>query len=168
MGFNNYQSIPQELRELPNWVCWRAESDPKAHSGITKKPINPKTGGLAMSNNPSTWTDFGTAVRESVKYSGIGFMFGACDYFGVDIDDRGEILQQFLGGSEDNIFGEFINTLQSYAELSQSRTGIHIICKGKLPKGGRNSRKNRLEMYDNGRRSRSGVDSRNIKHKNEK
>lgn len=151
MGFNNYQSIPQELKALPNWVCWRAESDPKAHSGITKKPINPKTGGLAMSNNPSTWTDFGTAVRESVKYSGIGFMFGACDYFGVDIDDRGEILQQFLGGSEDNIFGEFINTLQSYAELSQSRTGIHIICKGKLPKGGRNSRKNRLEMYDNGR-----------------
>lgn len=147
----SYEHIPQELKALPNWVCWQAVPDPKAHSGVSKKPVNPRTGGFAQSNNLSTWADFDTAVRESERFSGVGFMFGECDYFGVDIDDRGEILRQYLNGDTDNIFGEFINTLQSYAELSQSQNGIHIICRGKLPPGRRNSKKNRVEMYDNGR-----------------
>lgn len=145
----NYNAIPQELRALPNWVCWKAIPDERAHSGVKKVPVNPKTGGQAMSNNPATWTDFDFAVREAPKYSGLGFMFGNCEFFGVDIDDREEILNEYLSGDENNIFGEFINTLQSYAELSQSKTGIHIICRGHLPKGRRNSKKNRLEMYDN-------------------
>jgi putative DNA primase/helicase len=144
-----YEKIPNELKQIPNWVCWLAVPDEKAHSGFTKVPINPRTGGQAMSNNPSTWTDFDTAVKASMRFSGIGFMFGECDYFGVDIDDRREILQQYLDGDTDNIFGEFINTLQSYAELSPSGNGIHIICRGSLPKGRRNSKVNKVEMYDN-------------------
>ena len=72
----SYEHIPQELKALPNWVCWKAVPDKKAHSGFTKVPINPRTGGQAMSNNPSTWTDFDTAVRESERFSGVGFMFG--------------------------------------------------------------------------------------------
>ena len=146
-----YEKIPNELKQIPNWVCWLAVPDEKAHSGVSKKPVNPRTGGFAQSNNPSTWTDFDTAVKASERFSGIGFMFGNCAYFGVDIDDRGELLQDYLENGADNIFAEFINTLQSYAELSQSRNGIHIICRGKLPSGGRNSKKNRIEMYDNGR-----------------
>ena len=132
-------------------MCWQAIPDERAHSGVKKVPVNPQTGGQAMSNNPQTWTDFDAAVRASGKYSGLGFMFGNCDFFGVDIDDREEILKAYLGGDENNIFGEFINTLQSYAELSQSKTGIHIICRGHLPKGRRNSKQNRVEMYDNAR-----------------
>ena len=50
MGFNNYGSIPKELKAVPNWVCWKAEPDERSHSGISKKPINPRTGGFAMSN----------------------------------------------------------------------------------------------------------------------
>lgn len=144
-----YNAIPQELKNLPNWVCWQAVPDKKAHSGFSKIPINPRTGGQAKSNASSTWGDFDTAVNASERFSGIGFMFGECDYFGVDIDDRGEILRQYLNGDDDNIFGEFINTLQSYAEMSPSGNGIHIICRGHLPKGRRNSRKNKVEMYDN-------------------
>ena len=76
MGFTNfndkYSAIPQELKGYKNWVCWQAYPDPKSHSDISKKPVNPKTGGLAQSNNPDTWSDFETAVRESAKYSGIG------------------------------------------------------------------------------------------------
>lgn len=145
----SYEKIPAELKQLPNWVCWRAIPDPKAHSGIKKEPINPLTGQFAKSNDPSTWTDFDAAVKASARFSGIGFMFGGSDYMGVDIDDRGELLQNYLERGEDNIFAEFINTLQSYAELSQSRTGIHIICRGHLPEGRRKN--NQIEMYDNGR-----------------
>ena len=149
----NYNAIPQELRNLPNWVCWKAEKNERSHSGISKKPINPRTGGYAMSNNPQTWTDFDTACRAAPDYAGIGFMFGGSGYFGVDIDDMPEELEKFRNGNEDNIISEFVNTLQSYTEYSQSKTGIHIICKGKLPKGGRKKVHSfgGFEMYDTGR-----------------
>nr|WP_316624581.1 phage/plasmid primase, P4 family [uncultured Ruminococcus sp.] len=152
MGFTNYNAIPNELKRLKNWVCWQATPDERSHSGISKKPINPRTGGFAMSNNPETWTDFDTAVAESGKYSGIGFMFGGSGYFGVDIDDMPEQLEQFRNGGN-SIIAEFIETLQSYAEYSQSKTGIHIICRGKLPKGGRKKKHSfgGFEMYDSGR-----------------
>ena len=47
-----YELIPEELKKLPNWVVWKAKPDPKSHSGVSKIPINPKTGGQAQSNNP--------------------------------------------------------------------------------------------------------------------
>ena len=147
------EMIPQEIKNIPNWVCWKAEKDERSHSGISKKPINPKTGGFAQSNNPQTWTDFETAVKAAVNYSGIGFMFGGSGYFGVDLDDMPKDIDDYKNGGTDNIISEFINTLQSYAEYSQSGTGVHIICKGKLPKGGRKKVHDYggFEMYDSGR-----------------
>lgn len=143
-----YEQIPQELKALPNWICWDAVPDEK-RGKIKKVPINALTGGGAMSNNPSTWCDFDTAVKASEKHSGIGFMFGGCPYFGVDIDGKEEELEAYQRGENGNIISEFISTLQSYAEISQSGKGIHIICRGTLPKRGR--RKGSVEMYENGR-----------------
>lgn len=144
-----YEFIPDELKQLPNWVCWQAIPDPKSHSGISKIPVNPKTGGQAMSNNPQTWGTFQQAVDSSYNFAGIGFMFSESGYFGVDVDDVKEDIQDYLSGNHNNIVGEFADTLQSYTELSQSKNGIHVICKGILPEGGR--RKGNVEMYDSGR-----------------
>lgn len=144
-----YELIPNELKKLPNWVCWKAEPDPRSHSGVSKKPINPRTGGMARSNDPQTWADFDTAVRVSADYAGIGFMFSGSGYFGVDLDGCTEEMQAYFSGDHDNLVGEFIDTLQSYTEFSQSRTGLHIICRGHLPEGGRRS--GNVEMYDSGR-----------------
>lgn len=157
MGFTNfndkYSAIPQELKGYKNWVCWQAYPDPKSHSGISKKPINPRTGGFAMPNNSDTWSDFDTAVRESVKYSGIGFMFSNSPFFGVDLDDMPQDIEDYQNGGADNIISEFVNTLQSYTEFSQSKTGVHIICKGTLPEGRRKAKNDSggFEMYENGR-----------------
>ena len=57
MGFivnqnDKYTAIPEELKKLPNWICWKAVPDEKSHSGISKKPINPKDGTFAKSNDP--------------------------------------------------------------------------------------------------------------------
>ncbi len=144
-----YEYIPSEMKSVPNWVCWKAVPDAASHSGIKKIPVNPRTGGQAMSNNPQTWSDYDTAVRESAKYNGIGFMFTDSDFFGVDIDDCHDAIQDYTYDGAENIISEFINGLQSYAETSQSGNGIHIICKGSLPEGGR--RKGKIEMYDKGR-----------------
>ena len=143
-----YEKIPQELKALPNWVCYIAVPDERSHSGVSKKPVNALTGEFAKSNDPSTWTTFDNAVKTSGKYSGLGFMFGNSPYFGVDVDDVHEDIAAYRKGGG-GIVSEFVETLDSYTELSQSGNGIHIICCGTLPPVGR-KRKN-VEMYENGR-----------------
>lgn len=145
-----YENIPQELKNLPNWICWKAVPQPRPDDPghIGKIPINPRTGGGAMSNNPDTWTDFDAAVKASEQHSGIGFMFGNSPFFGVDIDGIEPDIREFLDGGN-GIVSEFIHALRSYAELSPSGKGIHIICRGELPQGAR--RRGNVEMYDSGR-----------------
>lgn len=146
-----YEKIPTELKSVKNWICWKAVPDPRPDDSghIGKKPINPVTGYFASTTDPSTWSDFDTALAASGNYSGIGFVFTNSPFFGVDVDKKSEELADFLNGKTDNIIGEFIYTLQSYTETSPSGKGIHIICKGSLPDGGRH--KNDVEMYDTGR-----------------
>lgn len=144
-----YELIPDELKQYPNWVCWRAVPNPKSHSGLSKQPVNPITGGMAKSNDPTTWSDFQTAVNMSANFAGIGFMFSNSPFFGVDVDDAADSVRDFATGKRDNIIGEFVYGLKSYAEYSQSGNGIHIICKGSLPAGAR--RKGKVEMYESGR-----------------
>ena len=141
-----YEEIPQTLKELNSWVCWKLEvrDDRK-----TKVPYNPRTGGMAMTNNPDTWTTFENAVNASHEYNGIGLIFDGNGIFGIDIDGIEEDIQLYQDGNEDNVVAEFIHSLSSYAEYSQSGKGLHIICKGKLPAGGR--RKGRYEFYESGR-----------------
>lgn len=145
-----YESIPQELKNLPNWICWKAVPQPRPDDPehIGKIPINPRTGGKAQSNNPDTWTDFDTALKASEQHSGIGFMFGNSPFFGVDIDGIEPDIREFLDGGN-GIVSEFIHALRSYAELSPSGKGIHILCRGELPQGAR--RRGNVEMYDSGR-----------------
>ena len=141
-----YEYIPQELRTIKNWCCWQAIPDDSRPGKIKKVPINALTGGQAQSNNSETWCDFKTAVCVAEKYSGIGFMFSKSGYFGVDIDGVEDAIEDFKHGEIDNIIAEFIYTLQSYSEYSQSGHGIHIICRGTLPAAGR--RKKNVEMYE--------------------
>ena len=145
-----YENIPQELKNLPNWICWKAVPQPRPDDPehIGKIPINPRTGGKAQSNNPDTWTDFDTAVKASEQFTGIGFMFGNSPFFGVDVDKVEPDIREFLDGGN-GIVSEFIHALRSYAELSPSGKGIHIICRGELPQGAR--RRGNVEMYDSGR-----------------
>ena len=109
-----------------------------------------KTGGNAMSNNPDTWCDYETALKgiEKGYGEGLGFFFSS-PYFGVDIDDVQKDIKLYKDDDNDNIISEFIHALGSYSEYSLSGNGIHIICKGELPEGGR--RKANVEMYQNGR-----------------
>lgn len=144
-----YAAVPEEMKALPNWVCYKAVPDPKSHSGVSKKPVNPFTGELAKPNDKNTWSDYKTALSASVHFAGLGFMFGESPFFGVDLDDMTDELKDFEKGGEGGRIGEFINALGSYTEYSQSGHGIHIICRGSLPDGARH--KGSIEMYETGR-----------------
>lgn len=144
-----YLKIPQELKDMKRWVCYSLKE--KENGDLTKIPINAISGGNAMSNNKLTWTYFSTAIKGCIKYNcdGLGFMLGD-GIFGIDLDnhpdENGEVMPQ---EEFNNLANEFVETLGSYAELSQSGAGVHIICKGKLPPGRR--RKGNVESYDSGR-----------------
>lgn len=126
------ENIPSELKKVSNWVCC---------NGQDKIPKNPFNGKNAKSNDPKTWGTFEQAVKacETFGFEYLGFEF-APPYFGVDLDHCLDKL---------DFVDEFVETLQSYAEVSKSNTGIHVICKGKLPEGSR--RKGGVEMYSEGR-----------------
>lgn len=146
-----YELIPDELKAMPRWVCWRAVPDPKSHSGISKQPVNPRTGGMARSNDPTTWTDFETAAAAAVDYAGIGFMFYESGYIGIDIDDRPSEITDYRNGIRDNIFGQMNDVLQTYAEFSQSGNGVHFIGRGSLPDKDFNNHDAGVEMYTGAR-----------------
>lgn len=144
-----YSRVPYELKELKQWCLFKIEEQ---NGRDTKRPINALTGGYAKSNDESTWHDFDTAIDGIKKHGadGIGFFFKE-PYFGIDIDDVGKEIKEYKTGNADhaNIVAEFIDVMGSYAEVSPSGAGIHIIAKGELPKQG--SRKGKVEMYDHGR-----------------
>lgn len=134
----DYSNVPIELKRMNRWVLYRLfwEED---RGKYTKKPYNARTGGFAQSNNSSTWCDYETAINVVMHYDGLGFMLGE-GIFGVDID--GVEL-------DDPVVSEVITTLGSYAEVSPSGKGIHVICKGSKPEGA--CRRGNFECYEKGR-----------------
>ena len=138
-----YKNIPESLKKLNQWVCFKLEYN-KKKGKYDKIPKDPKTGYNAKANDPSTWSDYQTAVNAVSKYGfdGIGIEF-ANGIFGVDLDNvvkDGKLTPEAQ---------DIIKTLDSYTEYSPSGTGVHIICKGTIPPKDR--RKGNVEMYSEGR-----------------
>ena len=115
------QSIGAESR----WCLWKYADNPKNPNKPKKEPINPRTGGGAMVNEPSTWADFDTAyiAREKLGGNGFGFFLGG-GYAGIDIDDciseSGELSDMAV---------KIVERMNSYTEKSPRGHGIHILCK---------------------------------------
>lgn len=145
-----YEKVPQELKDLRQWVCWLGTPDLDRTEKIRKIPVDAKTGLPAKVNDPATWCSFDEAVAASEQYSGIGLILTG-GYIGVDIDGAQDALAEYRADpyADGNLINEFVHTLQSYTEYSQSGNGIHIIGRGRLPENGR--RRGNVEMYDTGR-----------------
>ncbi|MEA3318443.1 MAG: hypothetical protein U9Q88_00350 [Bacillota bacterium] len=142
----SFHIIPTELKNLRQWVLWKYE---ERKGKITKVPymIN---GRKAETNNPSTWSTFEDTLEFFWKggYNGIGFVFSESDpYCGIDID------KCYTNGVLSPLSKDIGSIFQSYTELSPSKTGLHIIVKGKLRIVG-TGKKNKelgLEIYNKGR-----------------
>lgn len=143
-----YEAIPDELKELQQWCCFKFQ---QRGEKLTKVPIDANTGKPGKSNDESTWAEFDTALAaiDTYRLDGLGFYFKE-PYFGIDLDGIKPDIDRFHQNDHDNnMVSEFVDMMCSYAEISPSGNGIHIIVKGDLPKGGR--RKGNVEMYDTGR-----------------
>ncbi len=114
----NPTNIPQHLKDLPIWCCWRYETDKGRE---TKVPYNPITRRKAKTNKPNTFTAFDIAVS-ATGYDGIGIRVDE-NIKGIDLDHCME--DGILLPWAQEIVDKFHAT---YIEVSPSGEGIRIFC----------------------------------------
>ena len=114
------------------WATYRSGDPTKGEAG--KVPVDAKTGRLAKSSDPSTWSSRITAVKrskllaETSLKTGIGLMLAGLDDYpgyclcGIDIDG----CRDPETGEVDPIVQTFLDKLDTYAEVSPSGSGLHV------------------------------------------
>lgn len=124
--------VPGLLKAIPNWVSWKAvNKDGKD----TKEPFIPGTSNHASSTDPATWTDFQTAVSctRIDETQGVGFVIHGkateTGIVGFDLDGCRNQKTGELAPWADKI----VDCLESYTEITPSKTGVRIWVIGKLP-----------------------------------
>ena len=133
----DYSTIPQEMKNLKQWVCCYADSKVPMQASINK---------AASASDPTTWTDYKTALKAVLTntYDYLGFVFYR-GIVGIDID---------AGYNEDGTITELAQDILAnttgWVEESRSGRGFHIYCKGLLPFKGSNNRQG-VEIYSGGR-----------------
>src|SRR5262249_37027085 len=100
----------------------------------TKFPFNARTGAMADTTDPATWSSFDEAVvsaaKAELRYEGVGYVFSADDpYCGVDLDD---CIDPATGGLKE--WGQrFVLELDSYGEISPSGEGVKVFVAASKP-----------------------------------
>lgn len=143
--------FPAELKSLAQWCV--ATLIPGADGKEDKAPYNPVTGKRASTTDPTTWGTFEQAIttRDAWRSTNapraqIGFIFNEHDPFSVIDLDTYKVTDPEIKDTHANILAES----QTYAELSQSGFGTHIIGLGNVPDG-INSQRNSMEVYSRAR-----------------
>lgn len=143
-------NIPPELRALPQWVV----------AGADKIPLNPITGERADATDPTTWATFDAALfaQERNGMPHLGFVLSKSDPFCViDLDDPETKTVAGLSVPETDLtrvltigarHRAILDSFPTYAELSQSGKGVHIVCRASVASG---ARRDRIEVYSDSR-----------------
>ena len=151
----NVENIPNSLKEIAAWVCWREVPAKNPKAKARKVPINLATLANASSTDPSTWGTFEEAVdafmsARNPELAGIGFVFSEADEFtGIDADD----CRNPETGELDSATAELVRLVDSYTEVSPSLKGIKIYVKAKLSGDGNSFefQGREYQIYDTGR-----------------
>lgn len=125
-----YGDVPQQLKDIPNWVRYALESNKKGQ--LTKIPKQLDGKANARANDSSTWTTF----EHVCGFDKIGFEFKGTDVVGIDLDGCVRA---------DNTIEPFALAIMTilppntYVEFSPSGTGLHAWLQyaGALPEGKR-------------------------------
>jgi hypothetical protein len=128
-----FATIPHDMKRARRWVVWRYEQRPDLTTGELKWTKVPYQAGSptykASSTNPKSW---GTFFQAQAAYAhgdadGVGFVLGD-GWAGVDLD-------HCVDAATDTLYKwalDPIRALDSYAELSPSGGGVHILLRGKI------------------------------------
>lgn len=114
----NFVNIPQELKNNASFCVWKME---KRQGKPTKVPYNPKTGALARTNDPATFSDFGTAMKTYALggWDGIGYRVSE----GIGAIDIDHCIRE--DGSLNDVAASIMSFFpDAYFERSPSGTGL--------------------------------------------
>lgn len=128
----NFEVIPQEMKEVPQWFLWKAE-DTKGDGKLQKVPhsINGNNRISYMDNSQFCTFDQVKEIYSNVTgFAGIGFNPKDTDITVIDIDttidrETGEVIKPVHHKEK-----PFLNA--GYVEKSVSGTGYHVILNHKL------------------------------------
>ncbi len=137
MSAVNTGTIPIELQTVPHWVA----------ADAAKRPIDVRTGALASPTDAATWATLSEAVSFAQRRNlDIGYVLTRDGgVVAVDLDH----CVNAATGSIEPWAQAIVDRLDSYCEISRSRTGLHVFAIGTLPPGRR--RHGRIETYNDGR-----------------
>lgn len=114
-----YDNLPLKLKSNKRMCCWQYELK---DGDETKVPYNPVTRRRAKSNDPTTYSDFASAVTAVGNFDGIGFFVGD-EVSAIDLDDCFS-----EDGSLKPVAQDVVNNFKgSYMERSPSKKGLRII-----------------------------------------
>ncbi|AOQ23828.1 hypothetical protein MTAT_14130 [Moorella thermoacetica] len=122
----NKSNIPDELKELKQWVCWKYEE--RKNGKPTKPPYDPRVGRKVSANDPQNWLYFDEAwtFYEADECDGVGLALTENDpYAGIDLDN----CRNAETGKIEGWAMKIVEKINSYAETSPSGTGLRIIVK---------------------------------------
>lgn len=134
----NFNSIPQELKKLKQWVAWFPIKSPE-NDKINKIPIVVGKGYGASSTDEKQWKNYLEAVEyvkkpqiagskqypKTKRTLSIGFVLKEnSDLYFLDLDHCMENPKRYVAD-------KMINAINSYTEISPSGNGFHIFFRAK-------------------------------------
>ena len=143
----NPDRIPDPLKAIAQWFCWRYGHDGKR---VTKPPVDAKTGKAGKSNDPATWSTFDAALarfQSDPKLAGIGLAL--TPDLGLTAIDADHVIDPETGDVDPKAADLLAAFQTTYAEISPSGTGYRLFCHGKPQRDG-HSDPRWLELYTGG------------------
>lgn len=130
-------TYPTDWLSVEQWLAWKATDDRKIPRAPYAYPESPDR--FVNAQDADVWTDFETAREWASKLPGFGLAFVIRDrdtypdeeLVLIDYDDARDPER----GAIHPLVREHIETAGSYADVSTSGTGVHILCRGELPEG---------------------------------
>jgi len=112
----NFDNIPQELKECPQFVLYGVNplNFKQPHSPLTLSP-----NGWQNPRNWGTYADAMTQVKQG-KAQGIGFCFNGGGIYGIDLD------LVFINGQLIPEAHDIVFQMRTFTEQSSSGNGLHI------------------------------------------
>ncbi len=114
----NFVNIPDVLKQSASFCVWKME---KRSGRPTKVPYNPRTGAMAKTNDPSTFTDFKTAMKAYAigGWDGIGYRVSE----GIGAIDIDHCIRE--DGSLNDVAASILGIFpDAYFERSPSGSGL--------------------------------------------
>lgn len=156
----NPAGIPQELKEIPQWLNWAGIWK---NDKLSKPPMRP-AGVNGSSTNPNSWSSFERSLevlgnkatyrdpagdKHDATLDGVGL--GGLEktpYVGIDLDDCIE------NGIINDFARNIIDNFKSYTEITVSGNGVRIWIKAEKPPGSWSASTKhggKIEVYADGR-----------------